>query len=293
MSGRLKDGCGVRATFTLNRAFACVVLLCAMLVLTNCGGGGSGGRPQAAVTPETPQPQQPPPEPVPPPQPPQPPPTQECVPLHDGTCPSVDDFNSRARRLAGTYAVHRNFRSQPALAAVGADRAYAHVHLLEGAGAGAGEGVTIGFIDSGIDTAHRMFAGKSIDEVFLGGASNETGAKSSHGTAVASVAAGIRDHFVPTGPHGVAWDADIAMFAIPVESPGGDYNPISLADSGSADTSWASRFNRVLAWRSGPKRVDILNLSIGYEGIIDDYDEAELRASLGQAIRRDGAGGSH
>ena len=294
--GRPGDACGVHPRrrlvnkgcgnhFALNRAPVCVLLLCAMLILTNCGGGGSGARPQAAVTPETPQPQPLPPEPVQPPQPPQPPPpTQACIPLHDGTCPSVNDFNSQARRLAGTYAVHRNFRNQPALAAIGADRAYAHVHLLEGAGAGAGEGVTIGFIDSGIDTAHRMFAGKSIDEVFLGDASKETGAKFSHGTAVASVAAGIRDHFVPTGPHGVAWDADIAMFAIPVQSPDGDYDPVSLESPGGADALWASRLDRVLAWRSGPRRVDILNLSIGYEGIIDDYSEADIRESLGRTI---------
>ena len=272
--------------FALNRASACAVLLCAMLILTNCGGGGSGGSPQAAVTPGTPQPQQPLPEPVQPPLPPTqpPPPTQECVPLHDGSCASLDDFNSRARRLAGTYAVHRNFRNQPGLAAVGADRAYAHVHLLKGENTSPGSGVTIGFMDSGIDTSHRMFAGKAVTEVFLGSTPNETGATFSHGTAVASVAAGIRDHTIPTGPQGVAWGADIAMFAIPTGSPEGDYKPISLADSGGADTSWASRFNRILAWRNGGRRADILNLSIGYEGIIDDYSEADLRANFGRSI---------
>ena len=264
-------GRGVSIAFALNRASICAVLLCAMLILTNCGGGGSGGRPQAAVTPETPQPQPP-------------PPTQACVPLHDGSCPSVDDFDSRARRLAGAYAVHRSFRNQPGLAAVGADRAYAHVELLKGENTSPGSGVTIGFMDSGIDASHRMFAGKAVTEVFLGGTPNETGATFSHGTAVASVAAGIRDHAVATGPQGVAWGADIAMFAIPTGSPEGDYDPVSLASPGDADASWASRLNRVLAWRNGGRRVDILNLSIGYQGIIDDYDEAELRTTLGQAI---------
>ncbi len=283
-SGKGGDRAGANGAYSY-RASACAVLLCAMLVLTNCGGGGgSGVRTQAAVTPETPQPQPPPQEPVQPPQPPPPPPTQECVPLHDGTCPSVDDFNSRARRLAGAYAAHRNFRNQPGLAAIGADRAYAHVHLLKGENTSPGSGVTIGFLDSGIDTSHRMFAGKAVTEVFLGATPNETGANFSHGTAVASVAAGIRDHFVPTGPHGVAWGADIAMFAIPTGSPEGDYDPVSLASPGDADTSWASRLNRVLAWRNGGRRVDILNLSISYQGIIDDYNEADLRTTLGQAI---------
>lgn len=284
-SGKGGDRAGANGAYSY-RASACAVLLCAMLILTNCGGGGSGGRPQAAVTPEVSQPQPPPPEPVQPPQPPPQPqqPTQECVPLHDGTCASVSDFDSRARRLAGAYAVHRNFRNQPGLAAVGADRAYAHVELLKGENTSPGSGVTIGFMDSGIDTSHRMFAGKAVTEVFLGGTPNETGATFSHGTAVASVAAGIRDHFVPTGPQGVAWGADIAMFAIPTGSPVGDYKPISLADSGDADSSWASRFNRILAWRNGGRRADILNLSIGYEGIIDDYSEADLRASFGRTI---------
>ena len=285
MNGRLKGGCGVRATFALNRTSVCAILLCAMLVLTNCG-GGSGGRPQAAVMPETQQPQQPPQEPEqPPPPPPQPQqPQQECIPLHDGTCASIGDFNSRAGRLAGEYRLEDPFRNQWGLGAIGADRAYAHVNLLKGESAGAGAGVTIGFIDSGIDTTHAMFAGKTVNEVFLGSTPDETGTRFSHGTAVASVAAGVHAPSLSTSPQGVARGADIAMFAIPVKSSDGTYNPVSLANSAGVNTSWASRFNRILAWRNGRKRVDILNLSIGFEGIIDDYSETDLRANLGQMI---------
>ena len=280
--GRIEGGHGVCAAFTLNRTSICVILLCAMLVLTNCG-GGSGGRPQAAVIPETQQPQQPPQEPEQPPPLPQPQlPPQECIPLHDGTCASIGDFNSRAGRLAEEYRLETPFRNQWGLGAIGADRAYAHINLLKGESAGAG--VTIGFIDSGIDTTHAMFAGKTVNVVFLGGTPDETGTRFSHGTAVASVAAGIRDHSIPTGPQGVAWDADIAMFAIPVGTPDDTYNPVSLADSAGVNTSWASRFNRILGWRNGRKRVDILNLSIGFEGIIDDYSETDLRANFGQVI---------
>ena len=285
MSSRLNGGRGTRAAFTLNRLPVCAILLCATLVLTNCGGGGGGSRVTPAVMPDTGQPQQPPQEPEPPPQPPPPQqPPQECIPLHDGTCASTDDFNSRAGRLAAGYRLETPFRNQWGLGVVGADRAYAHVNLLKGESAGAGAGVTIGFIDSGIDMAHAMFAGKTVNEVFLGGTPNERGTTFSHGTAVASVAAGIRDHSISNGPQGVAWDADIAMFAIPVGTPDDTYNPVSLADSAGVNTSWASRFNRVLAWRNGPKRVDILNLSIGFEGIIDDYDETDLRAGFGEAI---------
>ena len=230
MSGRLKGGRGARAAFTLNRTSICAILLCAMLVLTNCGGGGGGSRVIPAVMPETGQPQQPPQEPEQPPQPPpqpQQPPPQKCIPLHDGTCASIEDFNSRAGRLALEYRLEAPFRNQWGLGAVGADRAYAHVNLLKGESAGPGAGVTIGFIDSGIDTAHPMFAGKTVNEVFLGSTPDERGTKFSHGTAVASVAAGIREHSIPTGPQGVARGADIAMFAIPVESPDDTYNPLS------------------------------------------------------------------
>ena len=285
MSGRFKGGRGVRAAFTLNRTSVCAILLCATLVLTNCGGGGGGSRVISAVMPKTQQPQPPPQEPEQPPQPPQPQqPPQECIPLHDGTCATIGDFNTRAGRLAGEYRLEDPFRNQWGLGAIGADRAYAHVNLLKGENAVAGAGVTIGFIDSGIDTAHPMFTGKTVNEVFLGGTPDERGTRFSHGTAVASVAAGIRDHSIPTGPQGVARGADIAMFAIPVKSSDGAYNPVSLVNSAGVNTSWASRFNRVLAWRNGLKRVDILNLSIGFEGIIDDYSETDLRANFGEAI---------
>ena len=284
-AGRIEGGRGARAAFALNRTPVCAILLCATLVLTNCGGGGGGSRVTPAVMPDTGQPQQPPQEPEQPPQPPQPQqPPEQCIPLHDGTCASTDDFNSRAGRLAAGYRLETPFRNQWGLGAIGADRAYAHVNLLEGENAGAGAGVTIGFIDSGIDTAHAMFRGKTLHEVFLGNTPNERGTTFSHGTAVASVAAGIRDHSIPNGPQGVAWDADIAMFAIPVGTPDDTYNPISLADSADVNTSWASRFNQILAWRNGRKRVDILNLSIGFEGIIDDYRETDLRANFGEAI---------
>ena len=283
MSSWFKGGLGARAAFTLNRTSVCAILLCAMLVLTNCGGGGGGSRVISAVMPETQQPQPPPQEPEQPPQPPQPQqPPQECIPLHDGTCATIGDFNTRAGRLAEEYRLEDPFRNQWGLGAIGADRAYAHVNLLKGESAGAG--VTIGFIDSGIDTAHPMFAGKTVNEVFLGNTPDERGTKFSHGTAVASVAAGNRTYNNSAAPQGVAWGADIAMFAIPIGSPDDTYNPVSLADSAGVNTSWASRFNRVLAWRNGRKRVDILNLSIGFEGIIDDYSETDLRANFGEAI---------
>ena len=144
--------------------------------------------------------------------------------------------------------------------------------------------MTIGFIDSGIDQGHRDFAGKTITEHLLLGALDETGHRFSHGTAVASVAAAIRSQH-HSSAHGVAWGADIAMFAIPTGSAGDrPYRPISLQGLAGEDRVWEGLFNYVLVPRPGVPEVDILNLSIGYPGIIDSYSEQNLRAYFGRAI---------
>ena len=147
-----------------------------------------------------------------------------------------------------------------------------------------GSGVTIGFIDTGIDRDHPAFAGKIITEEFRLGASDETGmSRYSHGTAVASVAAAVRS-VISNAAHGVAWGADIAMFAIPLGSGGGNYNPVSLTGLANTNAETAELFNYVLAWRDGDRTVDFLNLSWGYSGIIDSYSEQDLRANFGKAI---------
>ncbi len=279
---------GVRRAFWLNRSLASAILLGGSFVFGGCGGGGGTGEEQRAATiPEIrlPEPQ--------PPQEPPPPPVAECIALHDGTCASTEDFDARAQELAGDYAAHVQFQNQWGLAAIGADRAYAHAELLKGEDAAPGAGVTIGFIDTGIDQGHPMVAGAIVSEVFLDGAADETGHESSHGTAVASIAAGIRGLPLSFVPHGVAWGANIAMFAIPLGVGDGTYNPISLEDLAADDAGSAQQFNQVLTWRDGQRRVDVLNLSFGYQGLIDDYGEADLRASLPEtiaALAQDGAG---
>ena len=114
-------------------------------------------------------------------------------------------------------------------------------------------------------------------------ASDETGDGFSHGTAVASVAAAVRS-LQEKSAHGVAWGADIAMFAIPTGSGDGPYDPVTAADLAGGADWWAAVFDYVIAWRDGEKRADILNLSIGYQGIIDSYGEQELRDHFGTAI---------
>ena len=206
-----------------------------------------------------------------------------CIPVHDGECVSTDDFESASEVLAEGYRSHRNFANQWGLSHARADHAYAHVNQLEG-DAAPGAGVTIGFIDSGIDQNHPDFAGKTITEELIGsGTRNETGDRFSHGTAVASVAAAART-LGGNSAHGVAWGADIAMFAIPTGSASGPYDPITPAELGRAAGFWGDVFEYVIAWREGERRVDILNLSIAYDGIIDSYSEQELRDNFGAAI---------
>ena len=128
-----------------------------------------------------------------------------------------------------------------------------------------------------------MFAGKTVNEVILVG-TNETGDVFSHGTAVASLAAGLRAGTLASSANGVASGADIAMFAISAGPASGPYNPISLSGLSRVDAGWAHRINSVLNWRDGQRAVDFLNLSVGYAGIIDSYSEQDLRANFGTAI---------
>ena len=237
-----------------------LVALAAAVVIPGCGGGGGG------VKPEPPS----------------------CIPTHSETCLSPAEFRTAAAPLATNYRREENVANQWGLADVGAHWAYAHLELLEGEDAKPGAGVTIGFIDSGIDQNHPMFAGATLSETFLSGASDETAAgfaanDYSHGTAVASIAAGRPTNYVDA-PQGVAWGADIAMFAIPLGS-GGDryYVPITLAELSGRDSHWESLLARVLR---ADNDIDILNLSIGFNGIIDRYSARDLRNNFPETLAR-------
>ena len=207
----------------------------------------------------------------------------ECITVHDGDCVTPEAFAESTAELVDAYRQQDSFQNQWGLSHIKADAAYGSLELLKGTDAEPGSGVTVGFIDTGIDQDHPVFAGKTVTEEFLSGAADETGAGFSHGTAVASVAAAARtslDH----ASHGVAWGADIAMFAIPTGTPGDVYDPITLEQLSYADARMAGLIGHALAWRDGDRKVDILNLSIGYEGLVDGYTEQELRDNFGTAI---------
>ena len=174
------------------------------------------------------------------------------------------------------------------LRAIKVDRAYAQLELRHGTGTEPGDGQTVGLIDSGIDTGHPVFAGKRVTERFLTGATNETGDKVSHGTAVASVIAGRPSASFTAetrAERGVAWGADLAMFALRPGRPGSPtYNPIPLTGLTYADDLWAPLIGDVTGWSSGGRTLDFVNVSVGFHGIIEQYSAQQLRDNFRDTI---------
>ena len=255
------------------KTLAVAIALCAIVELVGCGGGGSGS-PLAG------------PEPTPRPTPP-PPPPPACIRTADLGCIEVREYEDERRRIEDAHNSEDSFRNHWGLGAVGADRAWAQIELEHGAGTEPGSGSTVGAIDTGIDTGHPVFAGKTVTEHFFSGAEDEDGSESSHGTAVASVmVARPDDAFTASvdGARGVAWGADIAMFALRTSSPGPLYNPISPAGLGSADARWKERFDTVINWSNAGRTLDFVNVSVGFQGIIEQFSEQQLRNGLPETI---------
>ena len=214
---------------------------------------------------------------------PAPPPPPPCVPTHAGDCVSAGQFGAMAEEVATEYAEDPRFQNQWGLDGINAQTAYANLNLLLGPDAEPGAGVTIGFVDSGIDVEHPVFANKSVYFEPLFSAEPETGEDgASHGTAVASVAAGGK--FEGTPIHGVAWGADVAMWSIPLGSGGGLYEPITLEELSDSDAGFAYIFQTAFAWRDAGNRLDILNLSIGFDGLIENYGAEDLRAAWPEMV---------
>ncbi|MCY3955122.1 MAG: S8 family serine peptidase [Nitrospira sp.] len=179
-----------------------------------------------------------------------------------------------------------DFSNQWGLDAINADEAYAHLQLSKGSNVVPGTGVTVGFIDTGIDSNHPLFRSSTISETLLTGATDELGGDSSHGTAVASIVGADPIHLALTdrgkGFQGIAWGAALKMFAIPLGDPvprNRVYAPRSLNGLSQKDGDYAQIFNTVLA-----QDMDILNLSFATSGLIENYDAQGIRSNLGQTI---------
>ncbi len=165
-------------------------------------------------------------------------------------------------------------RKQWQLRALRAEYAYAHLHLLQGADATPGKGITIGFVDSGIDPSSPLVAGVGITERFFGRTTRESARKTTHGTRVVSVAVRRLGEF-----YGLAYGADVAMLAIPLSDGSGPdfYDPIRFNPD--EDNRDSRLFTQALKMDT-----PILNLSIAYQGIIEDYTEEYLRTHYSKTI---------
>lgn len=242
------------------RLFFCFVMTCAV-ALSGCGGGGSGG---SNVSPD-----------------PMMPVDDPCIATSEFGCISSARYEEEGRRIAETHRTRTDFSSQWGLGAIRADQAYAHLQLAKGSNLEPGQGVTVGLVDTGIDTGHFLFAEDHISEEFLDGAINELGGKFSHGTAVASVI-GAQPTERANGFHGIAWGADLKMFAIRLADPpppDTTYRPIAPDALRRDDAEDAMLYQYVLG-----QDMDILNLSFTTPGLIKDYTEQEIRFNFGQAI---------
>ena len=214
------------------------------------------------------------------------------------TPPTVDDF--RGHREYCTPDEDGNCENW-GLDAVGAAQAYARIGGKEGAFVAPGTGVTVGVVDTGIDLGHWEFDRDRVSETILEeGAGDALGDEFSHGTTVASLIVALRDGpdvpptLEPFDFHGIAWGADLKMFAIILGSGGSTpYEPITLEElresdgepgaerCGESGLGYAKLLECALADDEG---VDVLNMSFGFRGLIENYDAAGLADALADTI---------
>ena len=207
-----------------------------------------------------------------------------CVQTHDQGCVLEPEFEALVEEIAGEYAEQSSFQNQWGLEAIGADKAYANLELQFGPDTAPGEGVTVGILDTGIDGADPAFRDKTVIERFLSGATEEDGTDFSHGTAVASVIAGEDIPDYEFDAQGVAWGADLIVFAIPLGDPPELYDPIKLSELPGTAEYFVETLGEVLAWQFGSRSIDFLNLSLGVSGIIENYSEEVLREPFATMI---------
>ena len=209
---------------------------------------------------------------------------EPCVETHDRGCVLESEFDVLVDNVAATHTERSSFQNQWGLATIRADRAYAHLELQFGPDTAPGEGVTVGVLDTGIDGAHPQFRDKTVIERFLPGATDEVGDEFSHGTAVASVLAGEEIPNYEFEARGVAWGADLVVFAIPLGDPPELYSPIEVSALPGTAEYFAGVIGEILEYRFGSRKVDFLNLSLGTAGIIENYSEEVLREPFAPAI---------
>ncbi len=149
-----------------------------------------------------------------------------------------------------------------------------------------GSGVSLGIIDSGVYAQHLEFTQGLGDKVTVVGSdygdSNQRSNQAlSHGTMVAGVLAANRDDRDQANfnMHGVAYNASIHVYEIPLQPSDGPYDPVGLADLDfGTDNYFASRFNAMT------DKVDIINMSFGFSGLVTDYSASAIQSRLSNTL---------
>lgn len=161
------------------------------------------------------------------------------------------------------WAASREFKAQAGLATINADYAYARAIT--------GEGITIGFIDTGLAPGHLEFTDKTIALNDRSGLSDIDNSQLKHGTGVASIALGARGQ--GSGMHGVAFDANPAMWSLQLTDGYLTVNDTILTAATRALESTGAR---------------IINQSWGYNSILNpdflDSQKSFLRQSYGDFL---------
>lgn len=129
-----------------------------------------------------------------------------------------------------------------------------------------GDGIKVAVVDTGIDSTHSEFSGRTITGTDFGGSSAGYGVDSGvvgHGTHVASIIGANRDG---VGMRGVAYDATLYDYKVADDSG-------SLAGL-ATDSSTASVFNQMVT-----DGIQVANNSWGDSSSITNFTEASLRSS--------------
>lgn len=188
--------------------------------------------------------------------------------------------------ISAQYAMHIDYRNQWGLQAIRAADAYARLEARDGMDTVPGTGVRVAVIDTGVDLEHPGFDPDLLTETILPGAMDEDGSAESHGTAVTGIIGAARDSPAsmlttiggvrPDTIHGVAWGAQIDIYAIAVSAPSvTEFTPITYAQLAGISQQFVGIFRRAL--ENNPLAV---NASFGVAGSIHNYEEERLRESM-------------
>ena len=155
-----------------------------------------------------------------------------------------------------------------------------------------GAGTTIGIMDSGIETNHveldsqnKITTDSVLDYSNFSGYRAPTADDKTHGTFVASIAAGDRDESNnPNDIQGVAYNAQIHFIAIPLAEPDEDYEPVEVTEENAEDYSGLDQAYASFYKDFTSRYVTAVNNSYGMQGNIADYEEPAVRASFPTVI---------